>query len=61
MIHVDRLCPLKPQTLSDEVLQEEKVSSKEVADEESECQEIEDTITKTMIFRGMYLKTDSQR
>ncbi|XP_078334040.1 uncharacterized protein LOC144625731 [Crassostrea virginica] len=32
------------QTLSDEVLQE-KVSSKEVADEESECQEIEDTIT----------------
>ena len=45
VIHVDRLCPLKPQTLSNEILQEEKVSSEEVADDESECQETEDTIT----------------
>ena len=41
MIHVDRFC----QTLSNEILQEEKVSSEEVADDESECQETEDTIT----------------
>ena len=45
MIHVDRLCPLKPQILSNESLQEEKVLSEEVADDESECQETEDTIT----------------
>ena len=43
--HVDRLHPLKPKFLSNEILQEEKVSSEEVADDESECQETEDTIT----------------
>ena len=44
VIHMDRLRPLKPQTLSNEILQEEKVSSEEVADDESEYQETKDTI-----------------
>ena len=40
VIHVDRLRPLKPQTLSNG----RKVSSEEVADDESEYQETKDTI-----------------
>ena len=38
---MDRLRPLKPHTLSNGG----KVSNEDVADDESECQETEDTIT----------------
>ena len=44
MIHVNRLCPLKPQTLSGEILKK-KGSCEGVDDNKSECQDTEDTMT----------------